>query len=248
MPGKRVHRERWFCQALVVCAAGVCVVTMVACAGSAGDSQANASQVTQVASQEHVALLPNLGAGDGGWCMTTLRGAGGCPSLDRPVFRGPIVMELWSGQSSYFEHGLSSSPEGSVSEGFVLTTSEVASVSFEGGKPIATYAETVLPDHLRGAILDLRKRHASGVIAPPAVPHSHFTALNAKGEPILQTHAAGPPLDFNVPSRSWGGSATQPAGVCRVEAKGLAGLVSQGGCDDCGQAASKCTRSGIRRL
>jgi hypothetical protein len=227
------HHERWLCQALVVVAAGVCVLAVTACAGSAGGaSQTHASQVRQVPSHDEVVLVPRLGAGDGGWCITTIRAASGCPSLGLSVSRGPIIIEHWSGQSTYFGGGRRSSGEGPVREGIVLTTSEVAAVSFEGGAPIATHAESALPDRLRGAILDLRGGsggQVGGLTVPPPLPRSHFTALNAKGEPIPQLHAPAPPLGFVVPNRSWGRSATQPPGVCGVEVRGLAGLVSEGG-------------------
>jgi len=229
-PGDRSGRCRsWLVQVLALVVISVCVLAVAACAESAGGfSQTRASRVTEVASDEQVALLPNLGAGDGGWCMTTLRGAGGCPSVDHPVFGGPIVMELWSGQLSSFGGGPHPSSQGWVREGLVLTTSEVADVSFEGRAPIATHAELALPDHLRGAIVDLRGGSAGANSLPP-LPRLHVAALNSQGEQISQTDALGPPLELEVPNQSWGRSAAEPAGVCSVEVTGLVGLVFQGG-------------------
>jgi hypothetical protein len=39
----------------------------------------------------------------------------------------------------------------------VLTTSEVAAVSLEGRAPVATRASPLLPGHLRGVIIELRR-------------------------------------------------------------------------------------------
>ena len=120
-------------------AAGVIVVwsvTAVACAGSAGRSaRRDAVRVGRVVSEEAVALLPiTVGAGDGGWCLTTIKAGGGsCPTLHLPAFlgpfQGPIVVEHWSGRSS--------SSQAPVREVMVLTTSEVAAVSLEGNAPVA---------------------------------------------------------------------------------------------------------------
>lgn len=226
----RQNRVRQLGQGVAAVATVTCLLTAVACAGSAGGTgQADQSKPTQVAGHDEVVLLPiTLGAGDGGWCLTTLR-AGGCPTLHMPMFAGPIIFEHWGAQGPS-PSGLA--PSIPVREGFVLTTNEVAAVSFEDGAPIATRAESTLPVHLRAAVVELRGgpvRHVFGVTAPPPLPRSHFSPLNAKGEPIIETGAPGPPFEFEVPSRNWGRSARAPAGVCSVEATAAVGLLSEGG-------------------
>lgn len=221
---RQPHRRRSSGFVIAVTVAVVCPLAAAACGESArGASQTNTPQGTQVVSHEEVVLLPRLGAGEGGWCLTTIS-AVGCPTLHLPVFQGPIVIENWSGQGS--------SSQTPVREAVILTTSQVAAVSLEGRAPIATRAESVLPNHLRVAVVELRGGSGGrvlGITAPPALPRSHFTALDSKGEAIPQRRTPGPPLEFEVPSRSWGQSASAPPGVCGIEAKGLAGLVSEGG-------------------
>jgi hypothetical protein len=221
----------WLRQGVVVAAIVLCIFLLEACEESAGGaSQAHVSHITQVASHEEVLLIPVSGAGGGGWCVTTRRtgGSGACPTSHLPArlgpFLGPIVIEDWSGRSS--------TSEGPVNEAVILTTSEVGAVSLEGRAPVTTRAEVVLPDHLRAAVIELRGgagRGTLGIAAPPPFPRSHFTALNSKGEEIPQTHAPGPPLEFQVPSQTWGRSQRTPRGVCGLEPRGIEGLLFEGG-------------------
>jgi hypothetical protein len=194
-----------------------------ACAGSAGSMyRPTATRGTLVAGGAEVALLPRLGAGQGGWCVTTIA-AGACPTLRSLVFSGPIISEEWTGRSSTTTEA--------VDEAVVLTTSSVAAVSLEGSAPYAMHGYA-LPDHLRGIVIDLRgtsHQHALGTAVPLPFPTAHFTALSSKGQAIRQTHAPGPPLGFAVPARTWGPRARQPAGVCSLHQRALPGLVSEGG-------------------
>jgi hypothetical protein len=230
------HRGRWVGRGVVAVAAAACPLIAAACAGSAGGvSRTDASHGTLVASREELILFPNLGAGEGGWCLTTVK-AGGCQTFRLPVFQGPIVIEHWSGRQSFTSNGKSSSSR-AVKEAIVLTTSEVAAVSLEGRAPIETHAESVLPDQLRAVVVELRgesRRRERGLFgemvpAPLPFPRSHFTALSSKGEPIPQTRAPGPPLEFHVPSRRWGRSQPAPQGACGVMVGGFAGLTFEGG-------------------
>ncbi len=188
-----------------------------------------------MASHEKVLLLPSTGAGDGGWCVTTKAGDG-CSTFHLPVFQGPIVIEDWSGLRIHIVRGNSSSSE-AVRGATLLTTSEVAAVSLEGDAPIAVHAEAALPDNLRAVVVELRGESSQNerslfgtkIPVPLPLPRSRFTGLNAKGEPILQTRAPGPPFEFHVVSRSWGRSQREPKGVCSLVARGLVGLVFGGG-------------------
>jgi hypothetical protein len=196
------------------------------CGGLAAVGSQTGARGHQEASRESVILAPNLGAGEGGWCVTTARGAGACPSAGMPVLRGPIIVEVWGGQGSSFGSGRAM-PVASIGEGMVLTSSDVAAVSFAGGTPIPTHAESSLPDHLRGAILNIRSASSGGV--PIAVTSARFIALNADGQPMPETRSPGPRLQFHFPSQRLGHSADSETGVCSVDATGISGSVFEGG-------------------
>jgi hypothetical protein len=171
----------------------------------------NGSIGTLVVSHAQVLLLPPVGGGEGGWCMTTAPGK--CPSLySRPVSY-PIVAETWGGQGP---------PP--VDEGVVLTRGEVAVVSVNGSRAIPTWAESVLPDHLRAAVVELRGRSLFALARRP-----RFTVLDSSGTAIPQTTAPHPQLVFRVPSRTWKHPASAPRGICGLKATPLAGLVAGGG-------------------
>lgn len=174
----------------------------------------------QVAGRGQIVLMPNLMGGRGGWCMMRLvdSASGTCPTFHMPIFEGPfsgpVIVELWSGGSSN---------ETPVNEALILATSEVASVSFEGRAPVATHASPLLPDHLRGALIELHLASPSLRRRPPVI------ALNAMGKPITQMRTPAPPLEFSVPSRSWEGSQRVSKGVCGVVISNLRSLVFRGG-------------------
>lgn len=221
-------------EGLAIFALVVCTIVMVACASSArGVPQQGGGAVTQVASNAEGFLVPIREAGVGGWCVTTRRLGGGevCPTFGMPSrfgpFSGPIVIENWSGRSFSSE----SSAE-AVDEALVLTTSVVAGVSLEGGVRVATRAESVLPDALRAAVVELRGGSGAQVLGtpvPPAFPRAHFEAFGSDGKVLAQTRALAPPLEFRAPSKSW--RATQPParGICGLTVKDFRGLVSAGG-------------------
>jgi hypothetical protein len=232
---RRRDYKRLLCRGLGVLAVGAGSLAAVACAGFGGEARTGATRNRLVASHEEVVLLPSTGAGEGGWCMTTNAG-GGCPTFHLPVFQGPIVVESWSGREIYIMHDKAPLSE-AVREATLLTTSEVVAVSLEGGAPIATQAESALPGNLRGVVVE-RRGESNGRVrglfgtrmpAPLPFPRSRFIALNAKGEPIPQTRAPGPPLEFHVARQSWGPSRRAPRGVCGLVVRSLAGLVFKGG-------------------
>jgi hypothetical protein len=218
-------------------AGAVALMLCLSAAGCSSTAEAGRDASVQRAGTAAVALLPiRLGAGEGGWCLTTLAaGGGGCPTYALPArlgpFDGPIIVEHWSGRSG--GDGAAGSATGvSVDEAIVLTTSEVMAVSIEGGPPVATHADVALPDQLRGADIELRggsSKGALGINGPLPFPRSHFVALNAAGQAISQTHDPGPPLQFEEPRRSWGPNAPALRGVCRLNVSAVAGLASEGG-------------------
>jgi hypothetical protein len=199
----------------------VCLICVAACAGTVtAGSRRGVTPVVQKVSHEEVALKPSLEAGAGGWCVSTPND-GPCPSLLRPVYKGPVVLELWNGRGS---------PP--VREGIVLTTSEATAVSFEGGASIPTRPEPGLPDGLRAAVLELRggaTRQVFGETVPPPSPRAHFVALNAKGERLASSGVAAAPLAFQVSTRSWSHGESPARGICALEAQKLPGLAEKGG-------------------
>jgi hypothetical protein len=188
----------------------------VACQGSpSGVSQADTSRDVQVVSRNEVLFTPRLEAGEGGWCVTTVRSVNACPTFALQVFQEPIIVEDWSGQSS--------SSTTTVNEAVVVASSEVAAVELDKYAPVPTRAGVGLPDHLRAAIVELRGNsggHVLGVAVPPPFPTSHFTALDGKGEPMRQVRTPGPPLEFRVPSRRLVRSEKAPLGICSLTVRG----------------------------
>ncbi len=213
---------RWMFRSLATVTVLTCIVVACSCSQSRGNLPRRSIDRrigTVVVSHERVLLLPTITGGEGGWCVT-LR-SGECPTAGSRAVRAPIVIEHWSGHSP---------PP--VNEGFVLTTNEVAAVSIDGATAIPTHAESVLPDHLRAAVVELEGgavRHVRGshLTLPPRPPR--FTPLDSNGNPIPQTPEAGVPLMFVVPGRGWTRQANAPQGVCEMQSEHLGGLVFQGG-------------------
>lgn len=134
------------------------------------------------------------------------------------TFGGPIVAQGGSGQSP------------SVQVGVVLTTSEVAAVSVDGGRAIPTHAESVLPDHLRAAVVEVRNGPLENVPRFGVGPRPlHFVPLDSDGAPIQQVMEPRGSLVFTVPSRKWKDPASPPRGICEIRARHLGGLMVQGG-------------------
>jgi hypothetical protein len=214
--------DRGAANILSLCACLCSVLSFAACATSTGGGD-GVTRVTQVAPGNEVVLQPTLEAGEGGWCLTVVGGAG-CPTLDMPTQGTPIIIENWSGKSS--------SSKGPVREGIALTTEGVAAVSFEGRLPVATQAQPGLPDHLRSVLVELRGGTGLRVLggnAGPALSRAHFKALNSKDEPILQSRAPGATLEFYFPSQNVGTVQAALKGVCRIVAKNVPGLLYEGG-------------------
>lgn len=117
-----------------------------------------------------------------------------------------------------------------VSTVIALVRAPVVAVSFKGYKQIATHANTMLPDHLRGAIIELRDGSMSGpLLKPPRFPRGSLIAWSKAGKPIAQTFTPGPPLAFEVPVRSWSNAAPARRGVCGISVSGIAGLELRSG-------------------
>lgn len=211
--------------AVIVCALALAAGASIALAARDGGMKLRASaRVREFAGAGEVALLPSHNAGVGGWCLVQLHsneggkaGEGGeCGASEGPTTRaplqGPIVAE--SGNGLLVLKGR----ETWVSTVVALATAPVAAVSFQGYKHIATHASALLPDHLRGAVIELRGSRL------PRFPRGHLIAWSKSGKPIPQTLTKGSPLTFGVPVRSWSNGAPVRRGVCEISVGGVAGL------------------------
>lgn len=157
--------------------------------------------------------------------MTTLGesegGDTGCTAGGPPAFEGPIVAEQLRPHILVVGRGASARIL------IVLATSQVAGVSFEGYKRIATHADALLPDHMRGAVLELRGWTGEARTGESALRVLHMLdnikiiAWNKDGSPIARTIAMAPALTFGVPSRNWSRSQRAPRGVCSISVDGL---------------------------
>ncbi len=197
------------------------VLTVLSCSQSAGRASdstvASGSASTQTILDEDVLLAPRVQGGQGGWCMTVI--VGEC--MPTRSTRSPIVAESWSG------HG-----PPPVNQGVILTLDTVPFVSVDEGAAIPTRTESVLPDSLRTAVVELRggatrKLRGYKVLAPPRLPQ--FTPLNATGRPVLQLGTRSVPLTFEVHGRRWTPGESEPSGACAVHTGRLRGLVFREG-------------------
>jgi hypothetical protein len=189
----------------------MCIVVMQSCSGS--------SDPIQMERHESVLFVPPVIVGEGGWCLMTedkvCRGG--------KALKGPIIGETWWGYGG--------PPATRI--GVVVTTSEASAVSVEGGEPIATRTEGVLPDGLRTAVVEIHgARHFRRVpgfnISAPVL--ASFIPLSRGGKLIYQNRRTQTPLLFVDPTRNWTGPASPPGGVCTINTGHLEGLrIEKGG-------------------
>jgi hypothetical protein len=207
----------------------ICVGTLlaggaVALAVTGGEPDASV-QLRELAIHEQVVLLPSDNAGVGGWCLTAIggneAGQGYCTTNGLPAFGGPIVAE--ESQPHVFVVGRGAPARVVI----VLTTSQVAEVSFEGYGRVATHADALLPDDMRGAVLELRGRTDEARTGESALRvgrmlhNIKIIAWNKDGSPIARTVVSAPALTFDVPSRHWSRGQPAPRGVCSISMDGL---------------------------
>jgi hypothetical protein len=194
----------------------VCITIMMACSESSDPVQ----RAIQRVRHEDVLLVPPVMVGEGGWCLKTKEGK---TCRGGKALRGPIIGETWWGYGG----------PPAIRIGVVVTTSEVPAVSVEGGEPIATRTEGVVPDGLRTAVVEIQGgRHFRRVpafnISVPA-PTS-FTPLSRDDKPIYQNRQSQTPLLFVEPTRGWTWPAKAPDGICKLNTGHLAGLrIEKGG-------------------
>ncbi len=209
---------------VTICVGALLAGGAVALAVTRGESDAGV-RLTEVAIHEQVVLLPSDNAGVGGWCLTTLGGSvggqTGCTASGPPAFGGPIVAE--ESQPHIFVVGRGAQARVVI----VLATSQVAEVSFEGYGRVATHTDALLPDHMRGAVVELRGRKGEGRTGELALrvhrvlDSIKIIAWNKDGSPITRTMVIAPALTFGVPSRNWSRRQHAPRGVCSISVDGL---------------------------
>ena len=162
-----------------------------------------------------VSLVPALAAGQAGWCMQTVTrivtgdvtdSSRACP--EPPTSTGPVFAEVCEGSGGGVNGAIV----------FVLTQSDVASVSIAGGKRIPTTTNSTLPEGLRAASLR----------APEYVPKPDFfrqcpavMPFDAGGKAIAKQTKRGVPLAARLPRRTWAHPEPLPRGVCELAATGL---------------------------
>ena len=212
--GGRLARSVWPGAALLVSL--ICLLGVAAC-DDGGSSKARASYepISQVVLQTRPLLLPPIEGSVGGWCLAIEPGS--CEAAR--AFRGPIVAQGGGGQGPP-----------AVQIGIVLTTNEVAGVSVDGGATIPTRSDSMLPDHLRAAVVEVRGGPRVTVPGFGVGPRPlSFTPLNSKGEAIRQKIEPQGSLFFVVPRRHWSGPAKAPVGPCEIHVTHLPGLTVQRG-------------------
>jgi hypothetical protein len=200
------------------------MVSLGACGGSSASAGRviGRSGVAQIATEEYVVLVPHVLGGEGGWCMVRPRAAFGPGSCEAQPGVGPILAERWSGSGSNV-----SVP---VSKGVAVTTSAVASVSVDGGRPIPTRPEAALPNGVRTVSVELRgstERKSEIEFVLPKT-RRRFRPLNSRGLPIQQA-GDEPSLGFKAPSRTWRSPEPEPSGICSVASNAADGLRELGG-------------------
>ncbi len=123
----------------LVQAVTVCVLVLTACASG----HPSAALVVR---HDQIRLVPDIEAGEVGWCAVTLKGFT-CPDGSTEA---PIISESWT---------RSSPPP--ITQGYVVTTNQVRAVSINGGHPIATRSESTLPNEFRVVAVEVRDRHGA---------------------------------------------------------------------------------------
>ncbi len=188
-----------------------CIVVMPACSGS--------SDAAQRVRHVRVLFVPPVIVGEGGWCFKIEEDKackGGW------ALNGPIIGETWWGYGG----------PPTIRIGVIVAISKVSAVSVEGGEPIATRTDGMLPDGLRTAVVEIQGgRHFQYVpgfhISVPA-PVS-FVPLGRSDRPIHQDRSSRVPLLFTEPTRGWIWPTGVSSGICEIRTGNLEELRIKGG-------------------
>lgn len=209
----RVRGRHWRWDLITISAL---VLALAAC--TVGCGTAASDPPTAVTRNETVVLLPALSAGDAGWCLLALpsaeEGEDGCPTTRTGY---PIIAETWDTSAS--------APE---TRGLDVVSSDVAAVSFNGGAPLPTKAESVLPDHLRAVAWAIRGQTPAMAGSPfrPTPLDRHERALRQTLYPPSSA-IGGHGLRFEVPSHKVEDPVDPSSGPCVIRATRLPALVAK---------------------
>lgn len=179
---------------------------------SAG-AQPRTAVVWSAAPGDHVALVPVLDAGVAGWCMQTVtrvvtatatESSRACPVPS--TTSGPILAEQCQ------------SDGGMGAVVFVLTRSEVASVSIAGSARVPTAANLDLPSGLRAVVLQAPADESELSFSKhcPAV-----TGFDAGGDALPAPAMRSSPLAVRLRRSTWAHPQRPPLGVCGIKATRL---------------------------
>lgn len=190
-----------------------CTFGLTACSSDTdGHTVATAVPYKSIRSKnERILLAPDIEVGRAGWCVLIPGRESSCGAGRITV---PILEEGWSG---------SAPPR--ATEGFALTTGEVASVSVDGGPRIPTRSERGLPYGLRAVAVELPgyelklTRHRRRAVA--------FTPLTARSQRIPHRVTRLRLAAFEIPTQQVEEPAHLAMGACRIEqAPALASVVA----------------------
>lgn len=189
-----------------VVVAVMCVLLLSSC------SDASAPAVRAISGE--VALVSRISAGWAGWCMAVVTDRSG-ECGDSPAKSGPVFAENWSAGDG-------------VTEGAVLTASEVAEVSVNGSRPVPTRQLSGIASTrgLRSAIVEIPSKNLRGA-GNGSFPH--FMPLSAEGVVIRKPETPEIPLGVSIPTRSWQRPQHVPHGICEIGAENLPGLAARWG-------------------
>jgi hypothetical protein len=228
-----LHLKRLVLRGMAVIAAAACLVTGTSCSQSArGSSRVDTNynigmQLVFRDLDQEILVVPPVEGGLEGWCIAMKPGE--CAAAR--AFRGPILAEGGSGHGPIVTEAADAHGTPFVRTVVILTTSGVAAVSIDGGRAIPTRAESVLPEHLRVAVVEVQ----GGPVAylpsfKASLPRPlQITPLNSRGEPMAQAAGSHGSFMFAIPGRSWKRPASPPRGICEIQAIHLAGLIAQEG-------------------
>ena len=183
------------------------VAFMVSVLGACACARMMENSVKVRAATAGVYMLPELRGGVAGWCITDRPGKG-CPVLQ--ISQAGVVAENWSSEQR-LRHD---SPV--RTQGFVLTSPDVTSVSIDGEGPVATHRERELPDDLRAVSVGVEGLPSKTLKEPllrlfprrpiPTIKLSSspkIVPLGRHGQPVIRLGQAPVPAFVEEPGRSW---------------------------------------------
>ena len=153
------------------------------------------------------------------WAVQFHRDTEGTGSVYIPAVPiGPIV-----GQSEWDAGG--GYPNGPVTLGMLVTTSDVVAVSVDGGAALPTQPLSPAPNEFRSLFFEIRGLRSAEVKRRTARFRLEYTAFAANGSPIPISAAPPSPPSPALETRLWKQPAKPAHGVCEIETRRFRGLV-----------------------